>query len=68
MNDISKYAFTLASPSPRGDASDLHSPKRMEVVPSPIISADIESNEWGKQISKLLENQLLTALRQMIRR
>lgn len=68
MRGISKYALTLASQSPRGDSSDLHSPKRMEVTPSPIVAADFESNEWGKKISSMLESHLLRALSSMLKR
>jgi predicted transcriptional regulator len=68
MNEIAKYALTLASPSPRGNVSDLRSIKRDEIVPSPIVAADYEANEWGKKISVILENHILSALRGALKR
>lgn len=68
MNEISRYALSLASPSPRGDASDLRSIKRNEVIPSPIVAADYEASEWGKKISAILENHILYALKGPLRR
>jgi hypothetical protein len=68
MNMISGYALALASPSPRGDITSLHSLKRYEVVPSPITFADYEANEWGKKVAALLENHILNALKFALRR
>lgn len=67
-NEISRYALSLASPSPRGDVSDLRSFKRNEIVPSPIVAADYEASEWGKKISTILENHILNALKGSLRR
>jgi len=68
MDLISKNALSLASPSPRGDITSLHSGKRYEVIPSPITFADYEANEWGKKVASLLENQIVGALRGALKR